>query len=106
MSSEHSDISRRAVLQSGLLAGLGAALPRVLLAADGGLPLITKVIPATGEKIPVMGVGTNQFGRVEYTARPRRYQAHVRFGWHGDRHGRRGTARARCRSARRLRSWA
>ncbi len=68
MSSEHSDISRRAVLQSGLLAGLGAALPRVLLAADGGLPLITKVIPATGEKIPVMGVGTNQFGRVEYTA--------------------------------------
>ena len=67
MSSEHSDISRRAVLQSGLLAGLGAALPRVLLAADGGLPLITKVIPATGEKIPVMGVGTNQFGRTEYT---------------------------------------
>jgi aryl-alcohol dehydrogenase-like predicted oxidoreductase len=68
MSSDHSDISRRAVLQSGLLAGLGAALPRALLAADAGLPLISKVIPSTGEKIPVMGVGTNQFGRTEYTA--------------------------------------
>lgn len=67
MSFEHPDISRRVVIQTGLLAGLGAALPRVLLAADG-TPLITKVIPATGEKIPVMGVGTNQFGRVEYTA--------------------------------------
>ncbi len=67
MFSEHADISRRAVLQSGLLAGLGAALPRALLAADAGMPLITKPIPATGEKIPVMGVGTNQFGRTEYT---------------------------------------
>ena len=66
MSSARTEISRRVILQSGLLAGLGAALPRGLLAADASL--ITKVIPATGEKIPVMGVGTNQFGRVEYTA--------------------------------------
>ena len=67
MSSELADISRRAVLQSGLLAGLGAALPRTLLAADDAA-LIAKAIPATGERIPIMGVGTNQFGRVEYTA--------------------------------------
>src|SRR5689334_4770429 len=47
MSSEHSDLSRRVVLQSGFLAGLGAALPRALLAADSGMPLITKTIPST-----------------------------------------------------------
>jgi aryl-alcohol dehydrogenase-like predicted oxidoreductase len=67
MPSDRSDFSRRALLQSGLLAGLGAALPRVSLSADNAA-LITKAIPATGQQIPVMGVGTNQFGRVEYTA--------------------------------------
>ena len=52
-------------MQIGLLAGIGAALPRSLLAA-GASPIITKAIPSTGEKIPVMGIGTNQFGRIDY----------------------------------------
>ena len=61
--------SRRAVLQGGLLAGLGTLLPRRSRSADANadaaaqarLPVITKAIPSTGERIPVMGIGTNQF---------------------------------------------
>ncbi len=59
-------LSRRDVLQAGLLAGCVGALPRSLRAADSSAPLITKPIPASGEKIPVMGLGTNQFGRTPY----------------------------------------
>src|SRR5258706_2010251 len=59
-------VSRRNIMHTALLAGLGATLPRALLAAQGKLPLITKAIPATGEKLPVIGIGTNQFGRVPY----------------------------------------
>jgi aryl-alcohol dehydrogenase-like predicted oxidoreductase len=65
---ESSRWSRRLLMQTGLLAGATAALPYSLLAAQGNLPLIAKPIPSTGEKIPVMGVGTNQFGRTDYTA--------------------------------------
>jgi aryl-alcohol dehydrogenase-like predicted oxidoreductase len=60
-----SRFSRRYVIHTGLLAGVAAALPASLLAADAAKPLITKAIPSTGEKIPVIGVGTNQFGRAE-----------------------------------------
>jgi aryl-alcohol dehydrogenase-like predicted oxidoreductase len=67
MPTERFDLSRRALLQSGCVAGLGAALPPALLAAEGA-GVVSKAIPATGERIPVMGVGTNRFGRVEYTA--------------------------------------
>jgi aryl-alcohol dehydrogenase-like predicted oxidoreductase len=67
MSFEHdSRFSRRDVMQAGLLAGLGAALPGSLPAADSQSAVIKKAIPATGEKIPVMGIGTNQFGRTDY----------------------------------------
>jgi aryl-alcohol dehydrogenase-like predicted oxidoreductase len=69
MTMSHEDltsVSRRHALQVALLAGLGATLPRSLLAAQGQLPLITKAIPATGEKLPVIGIGTNQFGRAPY----------------------------------------
>ncbi len=62
-----STFSRRGLLQAGALAGAGLALSRTLLAADmTTMPLITKAIPATGEKIPVMGVGTNQFRESNY----------------------------------------
>ncbi len=58
----NSPLTRRHLLQAGALAGAGLALGKTLLAADtSALPLITKAIPSTGEKIPVMGVGTNQF---------------------------------------------
>lgn len=61
--SDRSNISRRLVLQSGVLATVGFAVNRSALAAeDKSLPLITKPIPSTKEKLPVIGVGTNAFG--------------------------------------------
>ena len=58
--------SRRGVIQAGLLVGLAAALPRALRGADSTASVITKPVPSTGERIPVMGLGTNQFGRAPY----------------------------------------
>ncbi len=63
--SHQSRIHRRDVLQAGLLAGIGAALPARLLAAGAQLPLITKGIPSTGERIPVIGIGTDSFGDID-----------------------------------------
>jgi aryl-alcohol dehydrogenase-like predicted oxidoreductase len=60
------NISRRSLMQWALVAGAGTTLPGCLWAAEGSSPVITKAIPATGEKIPVMGIGTNQFGRAPY----------------------------------------
>jgi aryl-alcohol dehydrogenase-like predicted oxidoreductase len=59
-------LSRRGLMQAGLFTGIGAALPGSLWAAQGNQPLITRPIPSTGEKIPVMGIGTNQFGNADY----------------------------------------
>ena len=50
-------------------AAQGAATPN---AAAAKAPMLTKAIPSTGEKIPVVGLGTNQFGvdsDAEITAR-------------------------------------
>jgi aryl-alcohol dehydrogenase-like predicted oxidoreductase len=57
-------LSRRELLKTAVLAGIGAMLSPALPAADGAaaLPLIVKQIPATGESLPVMGIGTNAFG--------------------------------------------
>ncbi len=57
-------LSRRALLRGGLASGVAAALPPVVGAAEGRV--ITKPIPATGERIPVIGIGTNRFGRTPY----------------------------------------
>jgi aryl-alcohol dehydrogenase-like predicted oxidoreductase len=54
------------VLRAGLLAGLGTALAGSLLATDTKLAVITKAIPSSGEKIPVMGIGTNHFGFTDH----------------------------------------
>jgi len=61
-------VSRRAVLQGGAALGAGAALSlplgsRLALAAAkaSSLPLITKKIPSSGEALPVVGIGTNQY---------------------------------------------
>jgi aryl-alcohol dehydrogenase-like predicted oxidoreductase len=59
-------VSRRAVIQGGVAAAVTVTLPHSLHAADGKAPVITKAIPSTGERVPVMGVGTNQFGRTPY----------------------------------------
>jgi aryl-alcohol dehydrogenase-like predicted oxidoreductase len=57
-------VSRREALRSGLLAGAGLGLAGKGWAAAGqttDLPLITKAIPSTGEKLPVVGLGTDKF---------------------------------------------
>jgi diketogulonate reductase-like aldo/keto reductase len=57
-------LSRRSVVAGGLIAGAGFALGSRLAAAAApasSLPLITKPIPSTGEKLPVVGIGTNQY---------------------------------------------
>ena len=64
------DPSRRSVLKLGLLTGAGLAFsgfPRlsaeeVIEQAQLQLPLITKPIPKSGERIPVVGIGTNAYG--------------------------------------------
>src|SRR5262245_57350889 len=67
MSSKDFRLSRRDAIRSGVLASVGLALGRPLLglAADQALPLITKEIPGTGEKLPVVGLGTNAYSVTE-----------------------------------------
>jgi aryl-alcohol dehydrogenase-like predicted oxidoreductase len=57
--------SRRRVLQAGLLAGIGAAIPGSLLATERKLPVIYKAIPSSGQKIPVIGLGCDQLGELD-----------------------------------------
>ncbi len=57
-------VSRRAFLETGALAGLGTLLVNRLGAAgsaESSLPLITKAIPSSGERIPAIGIGTDSF---------------------------------------------
>ena len=59
-----SRVSRRAAIKTGAVAAVGAALGRARTAGaqDGqALPLITKPIPSTGERLPVIGLGTNAY---------------------------------------------
>lgn len=52
--------TRRAVIQGGVAAGVGLALSGT--AAEANVtPQILKIIPSTGEKLPVVGLGTNQY---------------------------------------------
>jgi aryl-alcohol dehydrogenase-like predicted oxidoreductase len=63
----HSNLtSRRALIQAGLATGVIASLPATVRsqAADN---VITRPIPSSGEEVPVMGIGTNQFGRTDYS---------------------------------------
>lgn len=65
-------LSRRAVVQGGIAVGVGLAMRRAIAeeaenaesgaaASASELPLITKPIPSTGERLPVVGLGTNQY---------------------------------------------
>jgi aryl-alcohol dehydrogenase-like predicted oxidoreductase len=62
--SEGSIFSRRALIKSGVYAtvGFAAASAGLVHGADKSLPLITKTVPSTQEKLPVIGIGTNNFG--------------------------------------------
>jgi aryl-alcohol dehydrogenase-like predicted oxidoreductase len=53
-------INRRDALLAALTVGAGIAASRTLLAA-GTSAAITKAIPSSGQKIPVIGIGTNNF---------------------------------------------
>jgi aryl-alcohol dehydrogenase-like predicted oxidoreductase len=66
MTKDYEKISRRQVLQAGTAAGLGLAVPGLAAAVSAELACentVCRRIPATGEVLPVMGVGTNRFGR-------------------------------------------
>jgi len=55
--------TRRDVLQAAALASAGIMLQQQSFAADAKtLPLITKPIPSSGEKLPIIGIGTNAYG--------------------------------------------
>ncbi len=67
------DETRRALLRGGLTAGALAMLPRAArpTQAAADLPLITKAIPSTGERLPVIGLGTIWYRDAQYaTLRP------------------------------------
>ena len=59
--------SRRAAIKAGLAAGAGLAISNRLelfaeeVARQQELPLVTTVIPRTGERIPPVGLGTNRY---------------------------------------------
>ena len=58
-------LSRRSVVNQGLTAGVSLALAASVWPAwareVAALPLITKAIPSSGEKLPVIGLGTNAY---------------------------------------------
>jgi diketogulonate reductase-like aldo/keto reductase len=60
--SSNSHLSRRDALRGALALGAGAWLSTPVLGAPGSaLPLITKAIPSSGEKLPAIGLGTDKF---------------------------------------------
>jgi aryl-alcohol dehydrogenase-like predicted oxidoreductase len=63
------EAGRRRFLGLGLGMGIGLALPwnlRLLMAAE--LPLITKAIPSSGERLPAIGLGTIWYRDAQYPA--------------------------------------
>jgi aryl-alcohol dehydrogenase-like predicted oxidoreductase len=62
-------LSRREAIRAGIAAGVGLAVGRIPLRAEDlaspvralQLPLFTKAIPSSGERIPVIGVGTRSY---------------------------------------------
>ena len=58
-----SRFSRRAVVKAGTAAAVGLAFGRSLSAAQGpqNLTPVTKPVPSSGERLPVIGLGTNAY---------------------------------------------
>jgi diketogulonate reductase-like aldo/keto reductase len=62
--SRPADLGRRGFIELGVLAALGTLYSRAPAAAEPpatSLPLITKVVPSSGEKLPAIGIGTDSF---------------------------------------------
>ena len=63
---ESPDSARRSFIRGAAGAGIGALLGGRLVAAEppatpASLPLITKAIPSSGERVPAIGIGTDSF---------------------------------------------
>jgi aryl-alcohol dehydrogenase-like predicted oxidoreductase len=61
---DSNQISRRRALQAGIAACVAAAAPRAAGAQTepaGGAALVGKAIPSSGERLPVIGLGTNNY---------------------------------------------
>ena len=65
-----SAVSRREAISAGLSACLSACYARTAFGADttSELPLITKAIPSSGERIPAIGLGSDAFRASERDA--------------------------------------
>lgn len=64
---QHTRQTRRELLRAGLAVGAFATLSRSTgVAARADLPLITKAIPSTGERLPVIGLGTIWYRDAQY----------------------------------------
>jgi aryl-alcohol dehydrogenase-like predicted oxidoreductase len=75
MNTAKTHLTRRSAIKLGLVTGAGLSLGRLPLSAQetATLPLITKAIPGSDKKIPVIGLGTNQYGvTTEEELAPRR----------------------------------
>ena len=60
----NSNVSRREFIETGVVASITTLFPRPSPAAERGespLPLITKAIPSSAERIPAIGIGTDSF---------------------------------------------
>jgi aryl-alcohol dehydrogenase-like predicted oxidoreductase len=60
----NSSVSRREFIEAGVVASIGTLLTRPLPAAEPtawSLPLITKAIPSSAERIAAIGIGTDSF---------------------------------------------
>ena len=66
----HSPVSRRKLLKAGLLSAAATLAPPTLLAQT---ELLTRPVPSTGVRLPVVGIGTNRFrtGEPAWNARLR-----------------------------------
>ena len=52
-------LSRRDIIKLSVLAGVAASFPEGMLQALGDRELLTRAIPKTGEKLPIVGLGTS-----------------------------------------------
>jgi aryl-alcohol dehydrogenase-like predicted oxidoreductase len=62
--------TRRDLMKLGLSAGIALAMARLprAIAAGSEKSLLTRAIPSSGERLPVVGVGTNRFGETSAEA--------------------------------------
>ena len=61
MSHDSRSWSRRRFFRSAALAACGLAVGRAATASPEQMPLILKTIPSSGERLPVVGLGTNNY---------------------------------------------